>query len=384
MDAKQIYTLMMQANDLLREEHYEEALEVLNTVEAEGETEALVSFMKGSACLQLGQDEQAHIHLNRALELGLATKHLYFNLGIIKTRMGRILQAEQMFRQAAELDPVDPLPLNRIILLRLSRRDFTGAETVMEELMHRNPELMDGFHHKADLLLGTGRVEEALALLEGVKVRFSADPLFIYDLCRALRRSDRAEEALAYLEEREPLFHEDTDIVLLKKQRASLLVDLRRYEEAVPLWQELYDLYGDRQAGMALAAEAMSKDDMETLVRIADEMTAYSVEDDSHYMCLYYKVIALRRLGDKEGAEAALKEAVRQLDELGDDRKGYQLRSLRATLRMELGRYEDALTDTESLIALAKKNPDAARSKEMLAQMEELKQTIQSRMNTFA
>lgn len=383
MDARQIYTLMTQANDLMREEYYEAALEVLDTIEADGEAAAIVSYMKGSACLQLEQDEQAHIHFGKALELGMANKQLYINLGIVKTRMGNVLQAEQMFRQAAELDPVDALPLNRIILLRLSRRDFDGAEVVMDELMHRNPELVDGYHHKADLLLGTGHVEEALALLENVKPRFSANPLFVYDLCRALRRAGKTEEALAYLDERKNIFREDTDLVLLKKQQASLLVDLKRYDEAEPLWQELYDLYGDRQAGMALAAQALGRKDAKTLLKIAREMLDTQTYDDNHYMCLYYKVIALRELGDEEGAGEALRQAAQQLDELGEDPTGMRFRSMRANIRMELGRYEEALADVESLIALAKKEPDAAKAEALLGQMDELKKVIQARMNSF-
>lgn len=383
MDAKQIYPLMVQANDLMREEHYEEALEVLDTIQGDQDAAGLVSYMKGCACMQLEQDEQAHIHFGKALELGVATKELYINFGIIKTHMGNFMQAEQMFRQAAELDPVDALPLNRIILLRLSRGDFDGAEAVMDELMHRNPELVDGYHHKADLLLGTGRVEEALTMLESVKSRFSANSLYIYDLCKALRRAGRAQEALDYLKERESLFREDTDIVLLKKQQASLLVDLERYDEAEPLWQQLYELYGDRQAGMALAAQALGRKDAQGLLKIAQEMLDAQTFDDSHYMCLYYKLLALRQLGDQEAVKEALQQAAEQLDELGDDLTGMRFRSLRANVRMELGRYEEALADVESLIALSGKETDPARAQEMRAQMEQLKETIQKHMNSF-
>ena len=383
MDAQQIYTIMIQANDLMREAHYEEALELLNTLDVEGELAGMISFMKGSAYLQLEQDEQAHLCFGEALEHGLIHKQLYINFGIVKSRMGNLLQAEQMFRQAAELDPTDALPLNRIILLRLGRGDFDGAEATMDELMRRNPELVDGYHHKADLLLGTARAAEALELLDSVEPRFSAVPLYVYDRCRALRRVGRAEEALAYLKDREEIFREDTEILLLKKQQATLLVDLKRYEEAVPLWRQMYDLYGDRQAGMALAAQALTEQDAQTLLAIAEEMTATETYDDSHYMCLYYKVLALRQLGREEETRQALLQASEQLDELGDDPRGMKFRSLRATIRTELGRYEDALADLDSLIALVRREGDAAQVEHTLAQLEELKESVQTRMNSF-
>ena len=382
METKQMQDVLIQANDLMKEEHFDEALELLNTLDSDSELGGVINYMKGCAFLQLEQDEQAHLCFGAALDKGFVRKELYINFAIVKTRMGKYLQAEQMFRQAADLDPVDALPLNRIILLRLGRGNFEGAESVMDELMRRNPELVDGYHHKADLLLGTGRPMEALKLLAGVEQRFSANTLYIYDLCRALRRTGHAEEALTYLKEHAEAFREHTDAILLLKQKASLLIDLKRTEEAAPIWQQLYDLYGDRQAGMALAAEAMGKDDMETLARIADEMTAPGVEDDSHYMCLYYKVLALRRMGDEAGAKEALQAAAEQFDQLGDDRKGAQFRSLRATIRADLGRYEEALADVDSLIQLLEKSEDE-KVAASVKQLNEMKDSIRERMNSF-
>lgn len=382
MEMEQMKKMLVQANDLMKEEHFDEALELLNTLDSESELGGVIDYMKGCSFLQLEQDEQAHLCFGAALDKGFVRKELYINFAIVKTRMGKYLQAEQLFRQAADLDPVDALPLNRIILLRLGRGDFDGAETVMDELMRRNPELVDGYHHKADLLLGTGRPMEALKLLAGVEARFSANTLYIYDLCRALRRTGHAEEALTYLKEHAEAFREPSDAILLLKQKASLLVDLKRMEEAVPIWQQLYDLYGDRQAGMALAAEAMGKDDMETLARIADEMTEPGVEDDGHYMCLYYKVLALRRMGDEAGAKEALQAAAEQFDQLGDDRKGVQFRSLRATIRADLGRYEEALADVDSLIQLLEKSEDE-KAAASVKQLNEMKDSIRERMNSF-
>ena len=385
MELQQIQTVMAQANELLKEAQYDEALDLLNTLDTDTELGGLLCYMKGCAYLQLEQDEQAHLSFGAALEKGFVRKELYINFGIVKSRMGNVLQAEQMFRQAADLDPVDALPLNRIILLRLGRGEFAGAETVMDELMHRNPELVDGYHHKADLLLGTGRAAEAVELLEMVEPRFTANSLFVYDYCRALGRAGRAEDAVAYLQTHMAAFREPSDLLLLKKQSAVLLVQLKRPEAAVPLWQELYDLYGDRQAGMALAADAIGRGDMETLYRIAEEMTAAEVGDDSHYMCLFYKAIAQKHLGNQEEERAALLAAAEQFDQLGDDRQGIQFRSVRATIRAELGRYEDALSDVTDLIDLARRSTeDAEKVEAMIKDLSEMKADIEQRMNTFS
>ena len=101
MEAQQIYTSMIQANDLMREAHYEEALEVLNSLDVDGELSGMISFMKGCAYLQLEQDEQAHLCFGQALNQGLIHKQLYINFGIVKSRMGNVLQA---------VHPSDPAP----------------------------------------------------------------------------------------------------------------------------------------------------------------------------------------------------------------------------------------------------------------------------------
>ena len=375
---------MRQANTLLREKKYEEALELLDQLETDGEDGGLVCFMRGNAHMMLEEDQQAHLCYGEALNKGFSDKRLFINFGVVKSRLGNLLQAEMLFRQAADLDPTDALPLNRILLLRLARRDFEGAEAVMDELMERNPELVDGYHHKADLLLGTGRPQEALDLLMGVVERFSSNSLYLYDLCRALRRTGRAEQALELLEEHKDAFRTELEAQLYKKQKAHLLVDLERYDEALPLWRELYDLYGDRQSGLALAADALARQDMEALYQIACEMIAPQVEDDSHYLCLYYKGLALKQLGDESSAREAFVQASAQFDELEEGRISTQLRGLRATIRTELGRYEDALADLDGLEQIIRKaDGSPEETQRALAGLDELRQLTRRRMNSF-
>ena len=384
MEKEQILAAVRQANTLLREKKYTEALELLDQLDAGGEEGGLVCFMRGNAHMMLQEDQQAHLAYAEALNRGFCDKQLFINFGVVKSRLGNLLQAEMLLRQAADLDPTDALPLNRILLLRLARRDFEGAEAVMDELMRRNPELVDGYHHKADLLLGTGRAQEALDLLAGVAERFSSNSLYLYDLCRAMRRCGRTEKALELLEERRDVFATELEAQLYKKQKAHLLVDLGRYDEALPLWRELYDRFGDRQSDLALAADALAREDMAALYQIACEMIEPQVNDDSHYLCLYYRALALKQLGDEAAAREAFAQASAQFDELEEGRAGTQLRGLRATIRMELGRYEDALRDLDGLertIRDAGGTPEETRR--ALAGLEELRQLTRERMNSF-
>lgn len=377
-----IMETVMQANDLLGQERFDEAIALLDTLEQPGEYAGLVSFVRGNIYLRMGLDERAHLCYSEALNQGFVRKQLYIHFGVVKSRMGRITQAEQMFRQAADLDPTDIEPLNRLLMLRMGTDDLEGAEEVMEEMMTRYPEQFDGFHHKADLLLGTARAEQALSLLQGVARRFSANALYIYDLCRALGRVGKAEEALTCLEAHEELFDSPLSQQLFKKQKAVLLLDLDRIPEAMPLWQDLYDLYGDRQAGLALVTDALVGGDWETVCAVADEMLSYGVEDEAHYMCLFYKAMARKYQGDRQLEKEAWQAAAAEYDLLEGPKLVPKLRTLRVNIRMELGRWEDARKDLAWLRQQLQK-ADPEQSREALEKLAGMENIINQKQNAF-
>lgn len=374
--------IIMQANDLLGQARFDEALALLDTLDQQEEQAGLVSFVRGNIYLQMEQDERAHLCYSEALNKGFVHKKLYINFGVVKSRMGKITQAEQMFRQAADLDLTDSEALNRLLMLRMGTGNWEGAEAVMEELMTRHPELMDGFHHKADLLLGTGRAQQALELLQSVAQRFSTNALYIYDLCRALGRVGRTEEALACLEGHEELFDAPLSQELFKKQKAVLLLDLGKIREAMPLWQELYDTYGDRQAGLALVTDGLYTGEWETVCRVAEEMLSYGVEDEAHYMCLFHRAMARKYQGDEQLTREAFQAAAAEYDLLTDEKLLPKFRTLRINIRMELGRYDDARKDLEYLKHLLQK-ADPEQSRQTMEQLAAMENIINQKQNAF-
>jgi tetratricopeptide (TPR) repeat protein len=252
----------------------------------------------------------------------------------------------------------------------------------MEELMDRHPELMDGFHHKADLLLGTGRAQQALELLQSVAQRFSTNALYIYDLCRALGRVGKTQDALTCLEKHEALFDSPLSQQLFKKQKAVLLLELDRIREAMPLWQELYDTYGDRQAGLALVTDALYTGQWETVCTVADEMLSYGVEDEAHYMCLFHKAMARKYQGDRQLENEAWQAAAAEYDLLEGQKLLPKLRTLRVNIRIELGRYDDARKDLTYLKERLQK-ADPEQSRDALEKLGEMENIINQKQNAF-
>ena len=70
---------------------------------------------------------------------------------------------------------------------------------------------------------------------------------------KELTAAEDLEEALRALEERQIFLD-----AVSKKQRAVILKQMGRTEEAKAVWQELLDQYGDKRAGLSLAAEALA------------------------------------------------------------------------------------------------------------------------------
>ena len=385
MDGSQfVKNTVLQANAMLRENRCDEALTLLNTLPADAEEAGVINYVKGNVYLQMGQDEQAHLCYAEALKKGFVHKNLYLNFGMVKARMRRIRDAEAMFRQAADLDVSDPLPLNQIVFLYLGLGDFGKAGRAMDELTERFPELIDGYHHKADLMLATGEVKAALELLLMVEERFSSNALFIYDICRAMGRLGQAEKALEYLEGSEKVFEDVNSGTLYWKQKAMLLTDLERYDEAAPIWQALYEENGDRQSAMALIAKAIGETDWQTAYDLAEEIIAYEWDDDFHYFCLYHRAVCLKMMCKEAEYKEALRSACARFDEMANDRIGIKFRTLRATIRMELGRYEDALADLDFMEEWSKKNGDSPETiAKFHEQMQPLRKQIEGKLNSF-
>ena len=135
---------------------------------------------------------------------------------------------------------------------------------------------------------------------------------------------------------------------------------------------------------MNLSLCMVAKGDMETLYRVSTEMVVPQVGDDAHYLCLYYKAMALKQLGDEAASREALMQASIQFDGMEEGRMSTQLRGLRATIRMELGRYEDALADLKEMEEIAKEAKDSPENiQRALRELEKLKRLVRQRMSSF-
>lgn len=385
-DTKQVnvFDLIRKSQELLQEDDFDGALAVLNALDGEAEAGGLICFLRGNVYLRMKDDEQAHANYSEAIKSGYSDAQLYINFGIVKQRLGYVEQAAQMYRQAADLDDTRIEPLDRLLMMRIDEEDAEGAEVVMDEMMERHPELFNGFHHKADLLIESGRPQEALKMLDGVMVRFSANPLFVYDRCKALGRCGKVQEAWDYLSAEEEHFDTTLQVQLFFKEKASLLMKMGRPEEAIPLWEAMYAIIGSRQAGMALATAALTKQDMQKVETITREMLQAEVRDPIRYLAWYYLSMALQSQGRPNEARQEMERAAAEMGEMDYDEMNFNELTLRATLYTETEQYDRALDDLKEMEEWAgSADGSEEESKKLQDKIREMKDTVNGRMNSF-
>lgn len=371
----EIIDILRRANDLLLRREPEEARIILDTIDRTSEMHGAAAFLYGNSFLQEDSYEKAHTCYAEAVKSGLAYDQLFLNLGTVKEQLNDLAGAEVMYRQAAELNLAKANALDKIIALCLRLGNIAGAEQAADELMRRNPELLDGFHHKAMLLLAVDRAKEALKLLYDVAERFSSQPVYVYDLCRTLAHMNHSEEALEFLLEKEDVFSNIFYRQMFIKQKASLLMDLGRVEEAEPLWCELYANYADRQAGVALISTALQREDFEAAFRLTDTILSSGTKDIIYYFCLYVKVIVLKAK-KSESEENALQKAVTEFEALKEHEIGQSLRILRAVVLTAAGKKEQASADFDSVESFLIEEEAGDNKDELMAQFSAMRDEI--------
>ncbi len=292
-----------------------------------------------------GKYREALVQYREALNQGVTHPMVYYNMGVVKEKLGDLMGAEAMYKQAAELEPENPGPWNRMIQMYLEKGEMSRAEIVAGEFVIRYPEEMDGFHRLTDLLLMQDRAEEALELLEKAMPRFTSNPLYIYDLCRVLGEMGEGERGLALLDANHEIFTNGYYELLWKRGYALLLQRLNRMEEAIPLWKDVYEELGDRQAGMNCMMDALVRQAWEEVLSYAGGLTKQWVEDRTGYLALYFSAVAYKNQGEEAKKAEAYETLIERLTDMGENALMRQLRSVKIEAEIELGRWEDARQD---------------------------------------
>jgi tetratricopeptide (TPR) repeat protein len=116
-------------------------------------------------------------------------------LGVAEWELGRPGEAEQHFQRVLRKFPNQLQANLNLSLLRISQKDFRGAEEILKKVASQQPPVVDGILALAQLYTITNRVPEAEQQYRRVIQLEPANSMALYDLGILLWRAGRADQA---------------------------------------------------------------------------------------------------------------------------------------------------------------------------------------------
>src|SRR6186997_968752 len=86
-----------------------------------------------------------------------------FEQGIAAHRVGKLAQAESLYRQILRADATNFSALHMLGYLKAQQRQYDEAITLLNKALRRNPGDLTARAHHAHALMAAGRFDEALA-----------------------------------------------------------------------------------------------------------------------------------------------------------------------------------------------------------------------------
>ena len=231
------YSLQERAADAI--DTYRQVLEVDPAMHSARQNLALL-------LLEAGKPAEAVAEFDLMLEAFPNNFHAHFYRGQALETLGHKDKALADYQRAAELDPEAPQPRRAALPLLLQEEDWSGAETTVRQLLAITPGETELALTLAELLVNQDKQEDALAaydkFLEAQAAGEPPPPSTLGEIHmragRLARKLGRADEALRHFRRaRERGGESYAQSSLLDE--ADTLASLKRWKEAIPLYEEV-------------------------------------------------------------------------------------------------------------------------------------------------
>lgn len=195
--------------------------------------------LEGLILLRLGDYELGRTRVEAVLPITPTTSPWGADLGGALLLLGQIAKGVEVLEAAVTLPDPDATAFNRLATARMSMGDSVAAEGHFRRALELDP--AHAVHHLnlGNLLVQSGRLEEALSCLEqslALNPELEAALLVRNQLLVSL---DRAGELVAELEEQ---LEQEPDSLILRRRLADLLDADGRFQEAVAFLREARQL----------------------------------------------------------------------------------------------------------------------------------------------
>ena len=343
------------AQTCIMQDDYAAARENLKKALLLDKKNGLTYFHLGNVEMLEGNMDAAKEHFTKAISLGANSVDIYLTLAAAEEESRDYDKAMTYYDKALAVDKYNGFARLRKIQLFLMHGRMPEALKACDQMLETCPEVFEGYHYKAGVLCELNRPAEAKALLDTALERFPDDADLYYDMVGVLQQLGESETALAMLEEKVPITEDNA--LEYHKRKAQLYMGMLRVDAALEELKPVYDAEHDPESGYLLACIYMRREDYASLLEVTQQMVDTQELDSYYYAALYYRAIALQRLGRTADGEQALREAnVLFRAECAKKPGQMELYMYRAMCHKELQEYQKAMDMIDYLLRAAPEN----------------------------
>lgn len=270
-------------------------------------------FLCGNACFMADELHEGLDYYNQAITAGFDSDEMIFFMGLAYEHLNDDRMALRYFQKAVAKNPSRPDYLVKKISVLVRLDMLESAETDVEVLLRTAPELFDGYHMKTQLLVHSGRYDEAATFAKAATEKFPEDADLMYDYIHAVAMTKNLDKALKLLESAKQMKYFGESIRKFLLLEAQVAAESNDYDHAMGCCNECIatedESFFAAESRFMLMNMLLAKPDFEAALAQAEQLIKKDDEDSFYYAALYYKATFLKKLGREEEAAVAYKEA---------------------------------------------------------------------------
>lgn len=278
------------------------------------EKSGVVYFQYGNACFLNDEPHEGLEYYNLALSAGYDSDEMFFFMGMAYEHMNDDNMALRYIQKAISKNPSRPdYKVKKVsVLLRLGMME--DAELTVDELLLNDPELFDGYHMKNIFLLEKKDYAGAIEFSKSASERFPEDAELYFDYAKAVALSGKMEEALHLIENAKKMKYYDNAKELFVLLEAQVYAEKGDMSQAIESCRECIALEGEgginSEARFMLINLYLTEPDFEKALEQACALADANLQDSYYFAAIYYRAYCTKKLGKDEEAANYYKEAV--------------------------------------------------------------------------
>ena len=353
-------TYLNQGECLIMLDRFEDAEAAYNKALLLDKHDGELYFHLGNVWFLMDDEEKGRQFYAKAINEGYDDPQLYFSMGVMYLNGGYVSESIEQFNKAISRDRFFADAWLHKAKAYLQKGMNKDALKVLDGMIEHVPEVFEGHHYKAMVLMRERRFPEAQAALDKAVRMFPDDESLWFDQQLLLEAQGKPEEALLYYD----AHFAGSDSPLHLFERAKLLSATKgREDEGYALHVRLADCDDNdiaRDSRFHAAMLDMGAQRFQAAVDGYSALINTELRDDAYYSALYFLGVAHQKLGDRYKADRAFKEANRMLRMACSLEPGAMDNYvLRAMSLIQLNENEKALELANYMLSAAPELPEA-------------------------